>query len=253
MMKNVYAVPASAQALMLTEAAWPRVTSPAPYRFNLQEAPMTAKRKSEVKNITSPGISFPGDDLKQALKPIATALSEELAALLAAVMDGRKKKTLDRLSQALGEALPTLLQRVIEDDVLADSDAARDRRATLVAALRAPEIPARPQQTKSARQIPAHGADDGTDWMSAAAVARLLNVSPAHVEKLSQDGKLGDVDTDDNGVTRFERTAVLVRYEQTKRRQQTGRQETLNDNDRGGDTALTAGTPVRQRRGADRP
>ncbi|MFL9862180.1 hypothetical protein PQR72_41785 [Paraburkholderia madseniana] len=53
---------------------------------------MAAKRKSGMKNIVPTGISFPGDDLKQALKPIATALSEELAALLAAVMDGRKKK-----------------------------------------------------------------------------------------------------------------------------------------------------------------
>lgn len=238
---------------MLTEAAGPRVTSPPRPIVNLQEAPMAAKRKSEVKNIAPAGISNPGDDLKQALKPIATALSEELAALLAAVMDGRKKKTLDRLSQALGEALPALLQRVIEDDVLADSDAARERRATLVAALRAPEMPARPQQTKSARQIPAHGADDSADWMSADAVARLLNVSPAHVKKLSQAGKLGDIDTDANGVTRFERTAVLVRYEQIKRRQQTGRQETLYDNGPAGDTAFTAGTPVRQRRGTDRP
>ena len=214
---------------------------------------MAAKRKSVVKNIAPKGISIPGDDLKQALKPIATALSEELAALLAAVMDGRKKKTLDRLSQALGEALPTLLQRVIEDDLLAASDAAREHRATLVAALRAREMPATPQQTKSARQIPAHGADDGTDWMSADAVARLLNVSPAQLKKLSQDGKLGDVDMDANGVTRFERTAVLARYEQMKRRQQTGRQETLNDSDQGGDTALPARTPARQRRGADQP
>ena len=212
---------------------------------------MAAKRKSEMKNIAPAGISNPGD-LKQALRPIAAALSEELAALLAAVMDGRKKKTLDRLSQALGDALPTLLQRVIEDDLLADRDAARESRATLVAALRAPEMPARPQQTKSARQIPAHGADDGTDWMSADAVARLLNVSPAQLKKLSQDGKLGDIDTDDNGVTRFERTAVLVCYGQLKRRQQTGRQEMVSDNGRRGDNALKSTTSARQRKGADR-
>ncbi|NPT56341.1 hypothetical protein [Paraburkholderia elongata] len=214
---------------------------------------MAAKRKSKVKDIASTGISISGDDLKQALKPIATALSEELAALLAAVMDGRKKKTLDRLSQALSEAVPSLLQRVIEDDLLADSDADRERRATLVAALRAREMPARLQQAKSARQGPAHGADDSTDWMSADAVARLLNVSPAHVKKLSQDGKLGDVDTDANGVMRLERTAVLVCYEQMKRRQQMGRQETFSRRERGGDNVLPAATSGRQRKGADRP
>ncbi len=214
---------------------------------------MVAKRKSEMKNLVPTEISIPGDDLKQALKPIATALSEELAALLAAVMDGRKKKTLDRLSQALGDALPTLLQRVIEDDLLADSDVAREHRATLIGALRAREMPASLQQTKSARQGPARGVDDSADWMSADAVGRLLNVSPAHVKKLSQDGKLGDVDTDANGVTRFERTAVLMRYEHMKRRQQTGRQQTFNDSDRGSDNALKAATPARQRKGVDRP
>jgi hypothetical protein len=179
---------------------------------------VVAKRKSEMKNIVPPGISIPGDDLKQALKPIATALSEELAALLAAVMDVRKKKTLDRLSQALGDALPALLQRVIEDDLLADSDAARERRATLVAALRAPEMPARPQQTKSAGKRPGLAADESNDWMSADAAARLLNVSSARVKKLSQDGKLGHVDIDADGVTRLERTAVLLRYQRRKRR-----------------------------------
>lgn len=180
---------------------------------------MATKRKSGLTSIKPSGVPNLRDDLKPALAPIATALSEELAALLAAVMDGRKKKTLDRLSQALGEAVPALLQRVIEDDLLADSDAARERRATLVAALRAPEMLVRPQQSKVVRPILGHETDDSADWMSADAVAKLLNVSRARVKKLSQDGKLGDVDVDANGVMRLERTAVLLWYEQMKRRQ----------------------------------
>jgi hypothetical protein len=177
---------------------------------------MTAKRKSEMKNIESRGISNPRDDLKTTLAPIAVALSEELAALLAAVLDGRKKKTLDRLSQALSEAVPSLLERAIEDELLASGDA-RERRARFVAALRGRETPAKLPQTKSAGKIPGHAADENKDWMSADAVAELLNVSLAHVKKLSQGGKLGHVDTGADGVTMLERTAVLLYYQRRKR------------------------------------
>jgi hypothetical protein len=84
------------------------------------------------------GVSEPAPEyLKPALAPIATALTEELAALLAAALDGRKKKTLDRLSQALSDAVPELLQRAFEHELLADSVVALERRATLVAALSA--------------------------------------------------------------------------------------------------------------------
>jgi len=83
----------------------------------------------------------PSDYLKPALAPVAAALTEELAALLAAALDGRRKKTLDRLSQALSDAVPELLQRAFEHELLANSVVALERRATLVAALSAGDTP----------------------------------------------------------------------------------------------------------------
>jgi hypothetical protein len=70
--------------------------------------------------INPSGLPSPRDYLKPALAPLATALTEELAALLAAALDGRKKKTLGRLSQALSDAVPELLQRAFEHELLAN-------------------------------------------------------------------------------------------------------------------------------------
>lgn len=58
---------------------------------------MPKKRKSASKS--SPPLRVQGsrNGLTHALEPVATVLAEELAALLAAVLDGRKKRTLDRL------------------------------------------------------------------------------------------------------------------------------------------------------------
>jgi hypothetical protein len=98
---------------------------------------MAGKRKIEGKNVAPGETSRPSDNLKAAIEPVATALAEELAALLSAVLDGRKKKTLDRLSQALSDAVPTMLHRVIEEGLLASGDIGRERRAKFATALRA--------------------------------------------------------------------------------------------------------------------
>jgi hypothetical protein len=179
---------------------------------------MAAKRKSEGKHIAPRNASRPDDHLKAALEPVATALTEELAALLAAVLDGRKKKTLDRLSQALSEAVPTLLHRIIEDELLASGDIARERRARFATVLRGRETSASLAQANATGKRRRLEADEGNDWMSTDAAAQLLNLSPSQVRKLSQDGKLGDVDIDAHGVTRLERTAVLLCYQQMQRR-----------------------------------
>ena len=127
-------------------------------------------------------------------------------------LDGRKKKTLDRLSQALSEAVPTLLQRTIEDELLASGDIARERRATFATALKQRGAPANLRQTNATGKRPRLEADESDDWMSTDTAAQPLNLSPAQVKKLSQDGKLYDVDIDAHGVTRLERTAVLLCY-----------------------------------------
>jgi hypothetical protein len=128
--------------------------------------------------INPSGFPNPCDDLNPALAPVATALTEELAALLAAVLDGRKRKTLDRLSQALSDAVPELLQRAFEHELLVGGQAASERRAMLVAALSTAETP---QRVTSSKQMPGVDTDVSSDWLSAEAVAKLLNVSPAHV------------------------------------------------------------------------
>jgi hypothetical protein len=182
---------------------------------------MAAKRKSGGKHIAPRETSRPSDDLRAAIEPVATALTEELAALLAAVLDGRKK--LDRLSQALSEAVPALLQRTIEDELLASSDIARERRVRFATALRGRETPATLPQGNAIGKRRSLEADEGSDWMSTDAAAQLLNLSPDEVKRLLQDGKLGDVDIDDHGATRLERTAVLLCYQQIQRRSQAKR------------------------------
>jgi hypothetical protein len=125
---------------------------------------MAAKRKSASKSINPSGFPSPRDYLKPALAPIATALTEELAALLAAALDGRKKKTLDRLSQALSDAVPELLQRAFEHELLANGVVASERRATLVAALSEGD---KPQRRASSRQTLINGGDGSSDRLSA--------------------------------------------------------------------------------------
>jgi hypothetical protein len=170
------------------------------------------------KHIAPRETSRPSDDLRAAIEPVATALTEELAALLAAVLDGRKKKTLDRLSQALSEAVPALLQRTIEDELLASSDIARERRVRFATALRGRETPATLPQGNAIEKRRSLEADEGCDWMSTDAASQFLSLSPSEVKKLLQDGKLGDVDIGDHGATRLERTAVLLCYQQIQRR-----------------------------------
>jgi hypothetical protein len=167
---------------------------------------------------------------------------------LAAVLDGRKRKTLDRLSQALSDAVPELLQRAFEHDLLAGGQAASEHRAMLVAALSTAETP---QRVTSSRQMPGVDTDVSSDWLSAEAVAKLLNVSSAHVRKLAKAGELGKVDTDRNGATRLERTAVLTRYEEIKRQQQTGLQKTVDGSEQAGIRALQIEAPARRRKGVD--
>jgi hypothetical protein len=104
---------------------------------------MAAKRKSALRSIYPSGTPTPLDDLKPQLAPISTALTEELAALLAAVLDDGRKQTLDRLSQALSDAVPEFLQRAFERELLASGKSASKCRASLVAILRATHRQAR--------------------------------------------------------------------------------------------------------------
>lgn len=174
---------------------------------------MRKKRKSASKSSPPTGVHGAKNGLEHALGPVATVLTEELAALLAAVLDGRKKKTLDRLSQALSQAMPELLQRAFNDQLLA-SGAATERRSALAARMGAGEMP---EHRPSTGPTPVPAADENSDWMSAAAVAKLLDVSPASVKKLARAGKLGEVDANRSGIDRHERVAVLAYYNQTKR------------------------------------
>ena len=121
---------------------------------------MAAKRKSASKGVNPSEFPSPRDYLKPALAPVAAALTEELAALLAAALDGRKKKTLDRLSQALSDAVPELLQRAFEHELLANSVVALERRATLVAALSAGDTPS---CKAFSRQTPINDTDRSSD------------------------------------------------------------------------------------------
>ena len=75
--------------------------------------------------------------------------------------------------------------------------------------------------------------DESADWLSTESVAKLLNVSSARVKQLAKAGELGEVDTVSDGVMRLERTAVLTRYEEMKRRQQTGLQKMVDGREPG--------------------
>jgi hypothetical protein len=105
------------------------------------EPTMVAKRKSALRSINTSGIPTLRDDLKPELASIAAALTEELAALVATVLDDGRKQTLDCLSQAFSDAVPELLQRAFEQELLAGGKSAAERRASLVAVLRASDSP----------------------------------------------------------------------------------------------------------------
>ncbi|MFL9906859.1 hypothetical protein [Paraburkholderia sp. RL17-337-BIB-A] len=152
---------------------------------------MVAKRKSALKSINLSGNTPLRDDLKPELAPIATALTEELAALLATVLDDGRKQTLDHLSQALSDAVPELLQRAFEQELLAGGKSASERRASLVAVLRAREVPVHMTSTRQT-----HATDESTDCLSAKPAAKLRSVSSAHVKKLARAGGLGKLDKD---------------------------------------------------------
>ncbi|MEW9585210.1 hypothetical protein [Paraburkholderia sp. DGU8] len=142
---------------------------------------MAAKRKSALRSINSSGTPTLRDDLKPELASIATALTEELAALLATVLDDGRKQTLDSLSQALSDAVPELLQRAFEQELLGGGKPASERRASLVAILRASEVPVHMTSTRKTR-AKLTKAQTGS---SAEPVANLLSVSTAQVEQLA--------------------------------------------------------------------
>src|SRR5260370_25293658 len=68
-------------------------TAPAHTIGRRPEPTMPAKRKSASKSTGPPPIHDLADGLKLALAPLATALAQELVALLATEFDGRKLKT----------------------------------------------------------------------------------------------------------------------------------------------------------------
>jgi len=55
---------------------------------------------------------------------------------------------------------------------------------------------------------------------------------------LAKAGELGEVDTDSDGVMRLERSAVVARYEEMKRQQQTGLQKKVDGSEQPGIYAL---------------
>ena len=152
---------------------------------------MAAKRKSALKSINPLGIPGIRDGLKPELASIATALTEGLAALLSTVLDDGRKQTLDRVSQALSDAVPELLQRAFEHELLASGKPASERPESLVAIFRASEVPVHMISRRQTRAT-----DESADWEPAKPVAKRLSVSTAHVEKLAKAGELRPVDSD---------------------------------------------------------
>jgi len=53
--------------------------------------------------------------------------------------------------------------------------------------------------------MPINDTDESSDRLSSESIAKHLNVSSARVKQLAKAGELGEVDTDSDGVTRFER------------------------------------------------
>jgi hypothetical protein len=182
---------------------------------------MPAKRKSESKSAEPPAIPGLADGLRLVLAPVATILAQELVALLAAEFDGRKRKTLERIAEVVSQALPDVLPKTFARTLLAsDEDDARGRREVLMYMLCAVDVPTSLlRQELNAPVEPsqvATNADDGR--VSAAEVAKLLNVSPAYVRKLATAGKLGDVGSAATGETMFELRAVQAYRQEQKRR-----------------------------------
>ncbi|WP_148662401.1 hypothetical protein [Paraburkholderia phytofirmans] len=185
---------------------------------------MPAKRKSASASTQPPAVPDLADGLKLALAPVATALGEELAGLLAAALDGRKLKTGDRLAEALNLAFPEVLLKAFRQELLSSDADARARRVVLMHLLSAVDVPAGPLRRKPNAPVEpsqvATASDDGR--ISAAEVATLLNVSPAYVRKLATAGQLGDVGSAVTGETTFKLGAVQTYRQAEKRRHRKG-------------------------------
>jgi hypothetical protein len=185
---------------------------------------MPAKRKPESKSAEPPAIHGLADGLKLALAPVATILAQELVTLLAAEFDGGKRKTLERIAEVIGQALPDVLSKTFAQTLLASDEDARSRRAVLMYVLCAVDVP--PSLLRHELNAPvepsqvATNADDRR--VSAAEVAKLLNVSPAYVRKLATSGKLGDVGSAATGETMFELGAVHAYRQEQKQRKRKG-------------------------------
>ncbi|SOE87873.1 hypothetical protein SAMN05446935_8541 [Burkholderia sp. YR290] len=185
---------------------------------------MPAKRKSAFNSTEPLATPHLTDGLKLALAPVATALEEELARLLAPVLDGRRVKTRDRLAEALNQALPEALSKAFRQELLSSDSDARARRATLMYLLSAVDVPSSPLRPKMNAPVEsspvATAADDVR--VSGAEVAKLLHLSPSYVRKLATAGKLGDVGSTASGETMFELRAVHAYQLAEKRRHRKG-------------------------------
>jgi hypothetical protein len=181
---------------------------------------MTANRKSAAKSTEPPVVLDLAYELKLALAPVATAMGEELAGLLAVMLDGRKLKTSDRLAEALNRALSEALSKAFRQELLSSNGDARTRRVTLMYLLSAVDVPSSPfwrkLNTPMDSSLVMTNADDAR--VSGAEVAKLLHVSPAYVNRLATVGRLGDVGSTATGETTFELRAVQAYRHAEKRR-----------------------------------
>jgi len=128
------------------------------------------------------------------LAPIATALTEELSGTVSqsfSMKEEDKRSTDCRRRKATPS--PSFSNERFEQELLAGGESASERRATLVAVLRASEAPLHKISTGQMRPT---DEDGSTDCLSAKPVAKLRRVSSAHVKKLAKAGGLDELDTD---------------------------------------------------------
>jgi hypothetical protein len=185
---------------------------------------MTANRKSAAKSTESPVVPDLTYGLKLALAPVATAMGEELAGLLAVMLDGGKLKTRDRLAEALNRALSEVLSKAFSQELLSSNGDARTRRVMLMYLLSAVDVPSSPfwRKLNAPRESSLVVANTDDARVSCAEVAKLLHVSPAYVRRLATVGRLGDVGSTDTGETTFELRAVQAYRHAEKRRHSMG-------------------------------
>lgn len=158
--------------------------------------------------------------LQSAMQGFAKSLGDQVITILRQQQGKAAPKALEAKVTA---AMPEIIQRAFITGLLAEGKKPREARLLLSHVLTTAEL----QNDRALRELLRRAASEalapaGIDELTSEEAAKLLFVSRTHVNKLVEEGLLGDVRTTNGGHRRIPRAAVLAYKVEIKRKQATG-------------------------------